>query len=243
MTNVIYPVGTSNSIQFAVEFLRENHLSVIDHPSPEVTHLLMDVPISASAQIDALLPSLPDQITIIGGNIPSEFRYSYSTIDLLQDDQYLWQNAAITAECAMRLIFQSVTKILSDCRILLLGWGRISKSLCILLNAFHAKLSIYSRSNDHLAEIQALQLIPVSTAQFSDIIGQQQLIINTAPNISLPSDVLRTFKGQIIDLASKSEIHFQDLIVAKRLPERFTPESSGKLISQSILRLLKEESV
>lgn len=44
-----------------------------------------------------------------------------------------------------------------------------------------------------------------------------------------------------IDLASKPGIGGTDVLWARGLPGKFAPESAGKLIAQTILRLLKEE--
>lgn len=238
---IVFPVGSSNSIQCAASLLSNAGITLIDHPSPDVTHLLADIPTPASFYDNTLLSILPDQITIIGGNLHQFLKTSYHVTDLLTDSSYLWQNAALTAQCAVLLCQESLPRTLADSNILILGWGRIAKMLAKLLAAFHSTIYVYSRSNEHLAEIQAFGYHSVSPEQLAGNISYQHLIINTAPGICLPSPLFNRFHGAVIDLASKSDINFSRIINAKGLPNRIAPESSGKLIADTILRILKEE--
>jgi len=64
-----------------------------------------------------------------------------------------------------------------------------------------------------------------------------RLIINTVPAMVLPS-VCGT--GLKIDLASVPGMAGRDIIHARGLPGLLAPESSGELIAQTILQLIKE---
>ena len=64
------------------------------------------------------------------------------------------------------------------------------------------------------------------------------MIFNTVPALVLPDAPADALK---IDLASKPGIGGTDVLWARGLPGKFAPESAGKLIAQTVLRLLKEE--
>ena len=108
---LFYSIGSSESCQYASSFLSKSGFPITDHPSPDVTHLLLDVPsfdadgnLRDGTDLKHLLRMLPKTITIIGGNLNAEYLSGYRKMDLLQDPLYLAKNAAITAECACRLL-------------------------------------------------------------------------------------------------------------------------------------------
>ena len=133
MDNVLlYTIGSSVSCQYASALLERAGIALTDHPSPEITHLLLDVPSFDAAgllrdgtDLKALLRMLPISATIIGGNLNPEYLQDYRKIDLLQDPCYLAKNAAITAECALRAAAPYLKTTFADSPALILGWGRI----------------------------------------------------------------------------------------------------------------------
>ena len=73
-------------------------------PDETVTHLLLPVPsftadgtINGGGNLQEVLAMLPSDITVIGGNLGCEELSNYKKADLLKDEMYLAENAAITA--------------------------------------------------------------------------------------------------------------------------------------------------
>lgn len=220
---LIYPVGSTKANQIAASVLQQCGVAVIDHPSPDVTHILADVP-GHWDPVDSLLPQLPTHLTILGGHIPS--RYSeYRQFDLLLDESYLWENAAITAECAMKLAPDGI----KGANILVIGYGRIGKHLCRILQA--AGAHVYLQTQSHHAEAVSFGLLPPPSAV--------ELVYNTAPGIHLPE----SFHSEALklDLSSADGLLGDSVIHARGLPGKYAPITSGKLIAKTILNRFQEE--
>lgn len=248
MQNVlIYPVGTTKACQAAARLLAQKGVPITDHVTPEATHLLLDVPsFQADGQLRGggspaqLLRTLPEHITLIGGNIPHSYPYA---IDLLKDETYVTENAAITAECAIVLAEQKVPFVLRGNPVLIVGWGRIGKHLTRILRALGAEVSVLSTSAAHRAEASSFGLRALQTRELPTEIAQFRVIFNTAPALIIPKEL----SGKCVDclkmdLASKPGIEGDDVIHANGLPGIHAPESSGKLIAQTILHLIQEDT-
>lgn len=220
---LIYPIGSTKANQFAASVLHQSGIPIIDHPSPDVTHILADVPGNWN-HTDELLAQLPNDVAILGGQIPE--RYSqYLRFDLLFDECYLWENAAITAECALKLAPDCIRGV----RVLVIGFGRIGKHLCRLLQAAGAHVSLQTHS--HSAEAASFGLLPPSDSV--------DLVYNTAPGILLSEG----FHSEAvkIDLASKGGLLGDSVIHARGLPGKYAPVGSGKLIAKTVLKQLQED--
>ena len=70
------------------------------------------------------------------------------------------------------------------------------------------------------------------------------LIFNTVPEMVLSADQLSACRNCVkIDLASKPGIGGKDVVIGRGLPGKYAPESSGRLIAQTILQHFKEASL
>lgn len=239
---LLYPVGTTSACRYAASFLSRRGISLTDHPSPEVTHLLLDVPsfapdgnLQGGGDIRSLLRMLPPDVTIVGGNLQNPSLAEKNTIDLLQQPHYLAQNAAITAECALRVAFPKMDYIVSAAPCLVIGWGRIGKCLGNLLKAIGAQVTIAARKESDRAMAEALGYEAVDFSSLSDSLSRYRLIFNTVPHPILNHQQLSSCKDALkIDLASTPGMEGEDVIIAKGLPGIYAPESSGKLIADTI---------
>lgn len=239
---LLYSVGTTAACRYAAGFLSHRGIPLTDHPSPEVTHLLLDVPsfspdgtLRGGGDIRSLLRMLPPDITILGGNLQNHSLVEKNVIDLLQQPHYLAQNAAITAECALRVAFPKMDYIVSAAPCLVIGWGRIGKCLAKLLQAMGAQVTIAARKESDRAMAHALGYEAVDFSSLPDSLSRYRLIFNTVPHLILSREQLSSCKDALkIDLASTPGPEGEDIIIAKGLPGIYAPESSGKLIADTI---------
>lgn len=246
MTNcLIYPVGTGQSCRFAAEILKQNRFALVDHPTPEVTHLLLDVPsfgndgmLRSGGDIRRILEMLPRYITVIGGGLEHPALEDYKCMDLLTDEAYLASNAAITAECALQVAAPLMGSAFSDSSVLVIGWGRIGKCLAQLLRAIGAEVTVAARKPADRAMLQALGYQAADPASLNE---SYRLIFNTAPAPVLNQVQLSRFPNCIkIDLASRKGLEGEDVLWARGLPGIHVPESSGRLIAKTVTRIIKE---
>lgn len=247
---LIYPRGSTDACVQAAFFLKHAGFCLTDHPCPETTHLLLDVPsfdaagrLRGGEDLGRILEMLPPVVTVIGGNLHHPALAEHNTFDLLQEPVYLANNAAVTAECALRLAGSLLPTIFSDSPALVIGWGRIGKCLAKYLSALGCPVTVAARKASDRAMIGALGWNAIDIPEISKILPNTRLLFNTVPAPILPADMLNTHKNCIkIDLASIPGLSGSNVVSARGLPGKYAPESSGKQIAQAIIRRLKEEA-
>ena len=248
---LIYPIGTTDACAFAGSFLEKAGYSLTDHPTPEVTHLLLDVPsftvdgsLRGDGSLSPILERLPPGITLIGGSLKHPALSGYPVLDLLQDEHYLAQNAAITAQCALRAAYPLLPSVLTETPALVIGWGRIGKCLTKLLAGMGCSVTVAARNPKDRAIVSALGWKSIDIPDIPGILPHFGVIFNTAPAPVLDADILNKNRNCLkIDLASSPGLSGSDVVYARGLPGQYAPESSGRLIAETILRHLREETL
>lgn len=237
----LYCAGTTKALQYACEYLRNAGCIIAQTPGAKTTHLLTDVPLRRMDLLESILGELPESATICGGRLDIPGRKS---IDFLKDPFYLAQNAYITAECALDAALPCLTVTLRGCPVLITGWGRIGKCLADLLKAIGSDVTIAARKEEDRAMIHALGLRAVDYPSLAPLMGQFRLIYNTVPEMVLTGKMLENCRSDCvkIELASKAGMPEDDVIIARGLPGIHLPESSGKLIAETFLRLCRKEA-
>lgn len=236
-----YCAGHTLANDYAVRYLQKEGCRFASEPNQSVTHLLLPVPsfdpdgqIRGGGMIQEILSGLPEKVGIIGGKLPS--MPGHETVDLLQDPVYVAQNAYITAHCAIRMVMDKLQITLRDCKVLVIGWGRIGKCLAALLKGMQADVTVAARKESDRAMLGALGYKTQSTDALSP--DGHQVILNTVPVMVLPEGPDCCLK---IDLASTRGIGGDGVIHARGLPGKDAPEASGALIARTIIRLLNKE--
>lgn len=237
---LIYTAGDTAALKIAAQQLKDSGYHFSHTPSGSVTHLLLPVPsfnsdgcVKGGGMLDDILQKLPADTRIIGGNLPDTGHPAY---DLLQDSEYVAENAFLTAHCAVRLVLDRLPFPLRGQTVLVIGWGRIGKCLAALLKGLEAAVTVAARKETDRAMLHALgyRAIPVDGLQA----GGYQVILNTVPAMVLPDCPAKCLK---IDLASKQGIGGRDVLWARGLPGKYAPEASGELIARTVRKYLNKE--
>lgn len=237
--HIFYTAGHSAAMDCAIQRLTDAGCCFSDTPA-EATHLLLPVPsldsdgnVKNGGDLHTLLARMPKEITVIGGNLPA--LPECQVLDLLQDPAYVAENAYITAHCAVRLAMEKLPIALRNCKILVIGWGRIGKCLAALLKGLEADVTVAARKAADRAMLIALGYGAVPT---DGLDGKgYRVIFNTVPVMVLPNAPDRSLN---IDLASADGMNGSHIIHARGLPGKDAPETSGELIARTILRLLNK---
>lgn len=242
---IFYVPGTGAASRAACRILGQK-FHIAEKPEPDVTHLLLPVPsfeadgrIKGGGVLENILGDLPEDITVIGGNLNHPLLNGYKCIDLLRDEEYTAKNAAITADCAIRVAGANLPVVFEKCPILIVGWGRIGKCLAAKLKALGADVTVTSRKHEDRCMLRALGYGAEDPGAIADL-SRFRVIFNTAPTPVLSCTPRDTLK---IDLASKPGILGSDVIRAGGLPGKMVPESSGALIARSVIRIFDEMEV
>lgn len=222
-------LGQSPALQYAKAYALGCGFAAADDPAQSDT-ILLDVP---TRQIPEGVSKTSARI--YGGSLPQGFG-----VDLLRDPWYLEANAAITAHCALQLAFEKLSCILPEAPVLILGWGRIARHLARLCHSLGAAVTIWARKETNRAEAAAMGLYTCSFSQLESRLGHFRLIFNTIPAPILNVRLCREDCVKI-DLASVQGLSGDGILWARGLPGKMAPESSGKLIIQSMIRLEEAE--
>lgn len=244
---LLYPIGNTEAIRYAVHFLHQKGTALIDHPAPEVTHLLLDVPsfrsdgnLHSGEDIRFHLERLPPGITVIGGNLNHPELSGYRKLDLVKDETYLARNAAITADCALKVAAPLLITTFADTPTLVNGWGRIGKCLARMLKGLGCNVSVAARKESDRAMLLALGYRAVD---FDGTLENFALIFNTVPAPIFSREINDSRNCVKIDLASVDGLSGDDVIHARGLPGALAPQSSGRLIAEAFLKCRREEGI
>lgn len=225
----VFPMGDGRAVSFAARILEQKGVRVVSMLDRSVTHVLLDVPTK-----DADLSKIPAGVTVIGGNLDA-IAEGHPKVDLLREEQYLSENAAITADCALRLLGDRLPVSFRGCPMLVIGWGRIGKCLASMLKALDADVSVAARKPSDLGMLTALGYDAVALETMDPHL--YRAIINTAP-----AEVLAGGGEEAcvkIDLASRLGMAGENVLWARGLPGKMLPEESGACIARGVLRHLE----
>lgn len=237
--------GNSKACQCACDLLEQAGMFITDHPQPEVTHVLLDAPsflasgkLRGGGDVEILLSMVPETAAVIGGMLEHPAMEGRRKLDLLREEGYLAKNAAITADCAIRLAAPLLTAAFRDTPTLILGWGRIGKCLAKLLRGLDTPVTVAARKERDLGMLDALGYQAVDFAEAEALLPRMHLVFNTVPEKILEGDIPSHCIP--IDLASVPGLYGDHVIFAKGLPGLHAPDSSGRLIAGTILANMEE---
>ncbi len=239
----LWAKGLSAAHAYACEQLSRSGFHILDTPDDTIQGVLLDVPSFRTPEVDpeAIWAVLPDHATVIGGNLAGKVPERFRVMDLLMDAEYTARNADITARCALRLGAEQLNRTYHDMPVLILGWGRIGKCLARLLRNLDARVCVYARKPADRAMLKALGCDAISEEELEASLPYFRLIFNTAPAPILSREMAANCRDcLLIDLASQLGIQSEDVLWARGLPGKLAPESSGLLISETIIRLWEE---
>lgn len=156
------------------------------------------------------------------------------------------KNAKLTAEAAVAIAIENSKKALSDCKIIITGYGRIAKALADYLAGFAAFPIIAARSKTARTEAQRRWYDTIDIPDLEKAVKDSDIILNTVPAPIFTPDAVTNAKGAVyIELASKSGIYDTaniseiNLIKAPGLPGKYMPQSAGKAVAAETLKILK----
>lgn len=178
---------------------------------------------------------------LVGYGIPKElFGLSAARgaeiYDLATDEEFLADNARLTAYAALGRILSDIPRELSELTVGVVGYGRIGSRLVSLLLFLGARLRVYTRRESVRLELCEMGIgaeLISDESDFSDI----DLLINTAPTrvmsderfFSLPEGLM------IIELASGKNFPTSDRVRAlPSLPERVYPVSASRIYTECV---------
>lgn len=200
--------------------------------------------------LETLLSMLEPGKTVVGGVLaPWRTRLEETcgaVFDFSQDAMLAAANAAVTAEGAVGLAMTKLPVTLEGTPVLVVGWGRIGQLLCRKLDALGAKVTASARKPADLAIISAMGYGHEVTGQWTNP-GRYRVIFNTVPApVFTAAQMDCADAGCIFMELASSPGGFGStadgrIVQAGGLPGKTAPETAGKLLGASVVRLLRGE--
>ncbi len=165
-------------------------------------------------------------------------------IDAAKSEDFLLENADLTAEGALGVLLTDTDSSLGEKRIGIIGYGRIGSRLMRLLLFMGAKIRLYTRSRSLREELCREGIDVSGFSKESDYCGLD-ILINTAPVTVFSEERMKEYEARglkILDLASGE--CFPPSANLKKLasvPEIQYPKTAGRLYGSFIEKALKEE--
>ena len=208
--------------------------------------------------INDVFKQLKKSQIFLGGHISekllhlSEINNVY-TIDYLKREEMAVLNAIPTSEGAIQIAMEELPITLHGCKSMILGFGRIGKTLAKMLTGLGCKVYVEARKYSDIAWIKNYGYIPVHIEQLEDYLNGMEVVFNTIPNIILDSKQLKNINKEclIIDLASKpggvdleqAKTMGLKTIWALSLPGKVAPLTAAQAIKETVYNILSELGV
>ncbi len=172
-------------------------------------------------------------------------------IDYFTGETLQIQNALPSAEGAIFLSMQELPSVLSGTSVGVVGYGRIGKLLSHKLHALDAKVTVYARRAEVMAEARGngLHALPITHESFCHIKDDTRILFNTVPQCLFHREVLTSFPKNCvyIELASLpggiDRAAAQELGIPVRLggglPGKYAPETAGLYLADAIDELIQ----
>ena len=188
---------------------------------------------------------------IIAGKIPKEVANKES-IDILKNEYFTIKNTVPTAEGAIAKAIELTDINIDKANIMVLGFGRVGKTLCYKLKNLGANVYAEARKERDLAWIDVFGYNAIPLEKINENICKMDIIFNTIPELILDKSklILMNEKTLIIDLASKpGGTDFESAnkmgikaILYSGIPGKIASEYEAELIKEVIYKEIKRKN-
>jgi dipicolinate synthase subunit A len=187
---------------------------------------------------------------LLGINYDKKYlNYNLPIPDYKNDELFQLDNAYLTAQSALVLAVEESEKSLISSSVLIVGYGRIGKALHKCLSPFTNDITVCARNK---LDRQKAIINNAKAVDFDYLKNKNtyDFIFNTVPHPVINEKELNAVKNDvlIIDLASFPggvDNHIAkskgiNLVIARGLPAKYSPQSSGKIVATAVDRIVKE---
>jgi len=194
--------------------------------------------------------NLKDNSTVFGGNQKDEVikileQKNIEYINIMQNEIFTIENAKLTAEGVLAVIFSCTEKSIYSNNILVLGSGRCGKAILLLLDKLGVKASLGTFHKGSYESAHILTDNVISKEQLVSRIGEFDIIINTVPLEIITEEMITNMQSgvAIVEVASVNcistklkEKYKLNYILAPALPKVYSAQSAGEIMLKHILK-------
>ena len=206
------------------------------------------------------------EVPVFGGRfdesaITYALNHNKRLIDYFDSESLRIRNAEPTAEGAVSIAMQKMSKTVRTSRAAVVGYGRIGKMLAHLLARIGAEVTVAARNGGQLAEAASFGYRTLRISENAPYRGIAQIlesdrcdvVFNTVPARIFDATVLERMDSGIliVDLASvPGGVDFAaakdrgiEAVWALSLPGKYAPESAGIIIADVLDELFEREGI
>lgn len=210
-----------------------------------------------SIPIESLTTIATEDCTIFGGGISKDIDEMFTSrglqvFDFTKREEFNVYNAIATSEGAIQITLEELPETISGQKVLILGFGRISKVLANTLKNMGALVTISARKYSDLAWAEVYGYNSLHISKLESSLPCYNIVYNTVPTMILDAYRLNLLNKDclIIDLASRpGGVDFQycndknlKVIWALSLPGKTSPVSAGRYIGIAVENILNDIS-
>jgi dipicolinate synthase subunit A len=210
---------------------------------------------TGNIQINDILYLLSRKQVFMAGKINEEFQkkakdMGLTSIDYFAREEMQALNAIPTAEGAIQVAMENMDITLHSSSVIVLGYGRIGKTLARMLYGIGANVYVAARNYGDLAWIENFKYKPVHFKELEHYLPSIDVIFNTIPHIIFDENLLSKVckdciiidiasapGGVDVDAAKKLNIK---VIGASGLPGKVAPLTAARIIKDTVYNILKE---
>ena len=198
--------------------------------------------LNTKVYINDVIDALDGETMVSGYGLPCGFcdeaeQRGAMALDLALDEEFLSENAELTALCALGILLNSSRVSIREMRIGVVGYGRIGKRLTNMLLYLGASVRVFTSREDLRLDLCEYGVATAASAKDADLSGLD-ILINTAPATIFDKDLIP--QGlRIIELASGD--NFAGVAGVEKypsVPAKMFPLSAGRAWGRAIERFL-----
>lgn len=195
---------------------------------------------------------------VLGGRLSiSQIEYfsalGFEVYDYFNREELVIKNCIPTAEGALQIAMQEISKTVNGLKVMITGYGRVAKATAKLFKSCGAETDVFARRVSQLAWAENDGFKAYKLDKVGEKICHYDLIINTVPAMIFTGEILKEMNKDalIIDLASKpGGVDFASaksmnkrVIHALALPGKVAPITAGEIIGETVVNIINEHFI
>ena len=208
-----------------------------------------DETISIDDILDLTKPRHSFSVGNPGGFLTSCIKRGARCVDYGQREDFALYNAVPTAEGILALLIGNLPVTVWDSKILILGYGRIGKSLASMLNSLGAKVTASARKATDFAMMDIAGVRSITTGNYGGL-DRFDAVVNTIPCVTADEGFYVQLGEGCVVIDASSAPGYMDraaaqsqgvtLIDAFGLPGKTAPATSGKIIAKTVTDIFRQ---